>query len=87
MRSALAEETWDIAFADHSMPWLGIRDALALAKSLGLDFPFIVLSGEIKEEDAVTMLNAGAQDYILKDNWSRLIPVVEREGVKVMKGS
>src|SRR6266542_4186510 len=79
LRTALAEETWDIAFSDHSMPGLGIRDALALVKERGVDFPFIVLSGGIKEEDAVAMLNAGAQDYILKDNLSGLIPVVERE--------
>src|SRR6185295_14836472 len=44
-----------------------------------LDLPLIVLSGAIKEEEAVAMLEAGAQDYILKDNLSRLIPVVERE--------
>src|SRR6266446_3305100 len=79
LRTALAEETWDIAFSDRSMPSLGIRDALALVKERGLDLPFIVLSGAIKDEDAVVMLNAGAQDYILKDNLSRLIPVVERE--------
>src|SRR6266542_3621219 len=79
LRAALAEETWDIAFSDHSMPRLGIRDALALVKARGVDFPFIVLSGGIREEDAVAILNAGAQDYILKDNLSRLIPVVERE--------
>ena len=79
LRAALAEESWDIAFSEHSMPGLGIRDALALVKEQGLDFPLIVLSGAIKEEDAVAMLNAGAKDYILKDNLSRLIPVVERE--------
>src|SRR5438093_462216 len=79
LRVALAEETWDIAFSDHSMPGLGIRDALALVKERGLDFPVIVLSGAIKEEDAVAMLSAGAQDYVLKNNLSRLVPVVERE--------
>jgi PAS domain S-box-containing protein len=79
VRAALVEQTWDIAFSDHSMAGLGIRDALALVKESGVDLPFIVLSGAIKEEEAVTMLNAGAKDYILKDNLSRLIPVVERE--------
>ena len=79
LSTALAEETWDIAISDHSMPQLGIRDALTLLKERGLDLPLIVLSGAIKEEEAVAMLEAGAQDYILKDNLSRLIPVVERE--------
>ena len=79
LSTALAEETWDIAISDHWMPRLGIRDALTLLKERGLDLPLIVLSGAIKEEEAVAMLEAGAQDYILKDNLSRLIPVVERE--------
>ncbi len=79
LRTALAERTWDIAFSDYSMPGLGIQDALALVKERGPDLPFIVLSGAIQDEDAVAMLDAGAQDYILKDNLSRLIPVVERE--------
>src|SRR5437667_10653029 len=79
LRTALAEETWDMAFSDYSMPGLGIRDALALVKERGLDLPFIVLSGAIKDEDAVAMLNAGARDYVLKNNLSRLVPVVERE--------
>ena len=79
LRTALAEETWDIAFSDYSMPGLRIRDVLALVKERGPDLPFIVLSGAIKDEDAVAMLDAGAQDYILKDNLSRLISVVERE--------
>jgi len=79
LSTALAAETWDIAISDYSMPRLGIRDALTLLKERGVDLPLIVLSGAIKEEEAVAMLEAGAQDYILKDNLSRLIPVVERE--------
>src|SRR5216683_631860 len=67
LRAALAEETWDIAFSDHSVPGLHIRDALALVKERVLDLPLIVLSGVITEEDAVAMLKAGAQDYVFKD--------------------
>ena len=49
LSTALAEETWDIAISDYSMPRLGIRDALTLFKEQGLDLPLIVLSGAIKE--------------------------------------
>src|SRR5947207_558549 len=35
LRTALAEESWDIAFSDYSMPGLRIRDALALVKERG----------------------------------------------------
>jgi len=77
--AALAEETWDIAFSDHSMPRLNSRDALAIVRERAPDLPLIILSGAISEEDAVAAMNAGAQDYIEKDSLARLIPVVERE--------
>ena len=79
LRTALAEQTWDIAFTDHSMPRFRSRDALALVKEQGLDIPFVVLSGAISEEEAVAAMQAGAVDYIRKDNLTRLVPVVERE--------
>src|SRR5437660_358037 len=79
LRTALAEQTWDIAFTDHSMPRFRSRDALALVKEQGLDIPFVILSGAISEEEAVAAMQAGAVDYIRKDNLTRLVPVVERE--------
>jgi len=45
--AAVAEETWDIAFADYSMQGLGILDALALVKDRRLDLPFIILFSPI----------------------------------------
>src|SRR5256885_15848534 len=79
LRAALAGQSWDIAFSDHSMPGFGSRDALAVVKEQGLDVPFVILSGAIREEDAVAAMQAGAVDYVRKDNLTRLIPVVERE--------
>ena len=79
LRTALADQTWDIAFSDHSMPRFRGRDALAIVKEQGLDIPFVVLSGAISEEEAVAAMQAGAVDYVRKDNLTRLIPVVERE--------
>ena len=79
LRTALADQTWDIAFSDHSMPRFRGRDALAIVKEQGLDIPFVILSGAISEEEAVAAMQAGAVDYVRKDNLTRLIPVVERE--------
>src|SRR5256886_7856708 len=79
LRTALADQTWDIAFSDHSMPRFRGRDALAIVKEQGLDIPFVILSGAISEEEAVSAMQAGAVDYVRKDNLARLIPVVERE--------
>jgi two-component system, cell cycle sensor histidine kinase and response regulator CckA len=70
---------WDIIISDHSMPGFKGTDALAMVRKKGLDVPFIFLSGTIGEEIAVNAMRAGAQDYVIKGNAARLLPVIERE--------
>src|SRR5262249_18547127 len=52
--------------------------ALALLQATGLDLPFIIVSGTIGEEVAVSAMKAGAHDYIMKDSLARLAPAGER---------
>src|SRR5437016_9089052 len=78
-KAALATEDWDVILCDYSMPHFGARAALALVKELGLDIPFIIISGTVGEVVAVEAMRAGAQDYLLKDNLVRLAPTIERE--------
>ena len=78
LRAALSVQAWDIVISDHSMPGFGSLQALSVLQESGSDIPFIILSGVISEEEAVAAIRAGAEDYISKDNLSRLIPVVER---------
>jgi PAS domain S-box-containing protein len=79
MEAALNRQTWDIIIADYTMPEFNGLAALALVKERGLDLPFILVSGSIGEDIAVAAMKAGAHDYIMKNNLSRLIPAVERE--------
>jgi PAS domain S-box-containing protein len=80
MSAALAHgPQWDIVISDHRMPQFSSLAALKLCRELNSDIPFIVVSGSIGEELAVTAMRAGANDYIMKDNLSRLVPAVERE--------
>jgi diguanylate cyclase (GGDEF)-like protein len=79
MRSELAEHAWDIVFSDFTMPHFNAFDALSLLRNSGIDIPFIIVSGTIGEDRAVTAMKSGAHDYILKGNLKRLIPAVERE--------
>lgn len=79
MRAALGEAEWDLIICDYSMPQFDAPAALAMLKDSGLDIPFIVVSGNIGEDIAVNMMRAGAQDYLLKDNLTRLAPAVARE--------
>jgi len=79
MQAALSHKVWDIILCDYTMPQFTAMEALMILKESGLDLPFIVISGTIGEETAVTTLKAGAHDFILKGRLARLIPAIQRE--------
>jgi diguanylate cyclase (GGDEF)-like protein/PAS domain S-box-containing protein len=79
MRSALEREPWDVIISDHSMSNFDAPRALALAKELRPDVPFIIVSGEIDLQLAVALMKSGAQDYVQKKELIRLGQVIERE--------
>jgi PAS domain S-box-containing protein len=79
MAEALAGATWDVVVSDHELPGFSGPAALALLQASRLDIPFIVISGRIGEELAVSSLKAGADDFLIKGQLARLIPVIERE--------
>jgi PAS domain S-box-containing protein len=79
MKKVLVEKTWDIVVSDYILPHFSGLDALKLLQKSGIDLPFIVVSGKIGEDTAVEAMRAGAHDYIMKDNLSRLTPAIKRE--------
>jgi PAS domain S-box-containing protein len=79
LQAALAAQEWDIILCDYSMPQFDAKAALALVQQSGLDIPFIIISGTIGEDIAVQAMLAGAHDYLIKDNLTRLLPAIERE--------
>lgn len=79
MQRALARGPWDIILSDYSMPNFSAMAALGVLKESSLDIPFLVISGTIGEETAVTALKSGAHDFILKGKLARLVPAIERE--------
>ena len=78
-RAALAEGRWDVVIADYRMPRFNALAALDIVRKSGLDLPFIIISGKIGEDLAVSAMKAGAHDYLMKSNMSRLVPAIERE--------
>ena len=62
----------DIILADYSLPQFTALEALSILKERGLHTPFIVVTGSLSEEAAVTCLKNGATDYLLKDRLARL---------------
>jgi len=78
MREALADGLWDVVISDHRLPTFSASAALRTLQSCGCEVPFIIVSGAIGEDIAVEAMQAGADDYILKDRLARLIPAIER---------
>jgi PAS domain S-box-containing protein len=78
LREAL-KRSWDLILCDWSMPRFSARAALAVVRGLGIELPFVIVSGTVGEESAVEAMRAGAHDYVLKNNLGRLVPAVERE--------
>jgi diguanylate cyclase (GGDEF)-like protein len=78
MRAALAAELPDIILSDFSLPQFDGISALAVARELAPEVPFIFLSATIGEERAIEALKSGATDYVLKTSPKRLVPAVKR---------
>lgn len=78
MKSSLEQAEWDVVLSDYAMPHFSGEAALELVRNAYPDMPFIVVSGTIGEDVAVDMMRAGANDYLLKDRITRLVPAVER---------
>jgi signal transduction histidine kinase len=79
MEAALDAGAWDVVVSDHALPAFDSLAALELLKQRNLDVPFIIVSGAMSEEAAVTAMKAGAHDYISKSASGRLVPAIERE--------
>ncbi len=79
LRESLQQGPWDLVISDYDMPHFNGMEALAIHKELGLDIPFILVSGAATEDQAIEAMVQGAQDYIMKDRRARLLPAIKRE--------
>ncbi|HKD92275.1 MAG TPA: histidine kinase dimerization/phospho-acceptor domain-containing protein, partial [Terriglobales bacterium] len=70
---------WDVLLSDYFVPGLPIETALRIAREYAPELPFIIVSGAIGEERAVSVMRLGAQDFIMKGRLARLAPAIERE--------
>jgi sigma-B regulation protein RsbU (phosphoserine phosphatase) len=77
--SALKNNSWDAVISDYVLPQFSGPEALRLLRHKGFEVPFIMVSGIYGEEEAVSVMKAGANDYVMKRNLSRLAPALERE--------
>ena len=79
MSAALEHQSWDVVIVDFSLPEFNGMTALELVQTMALDLSFIIVADVLAEAAAVQAMKAGAHDYVLKDNLTRLVPAIERE--------
>ena len=68
----------DVILSDHGLPSFDGFTAVAVARKLCPDVPFIFVTGASGEEITIEAFERGVTDYVLKDKLSRLVPVVQR---------
>ncbi len=69
---AALEGSYDLLISDYSLPQFDAHQAIALARSSGLEAPILVVTGTLDDEAAVRCIKEGASDYLLKDRLARL---------------
>lgn len=70
--SAISRLKPDLIISDYSLPQFDGFSALTIKNRISPWTPFILVTGSVNEETAVEIMKAGADDYIIKDNMSRL---------------
>lgn len=79
VRELLTHGPWDIVISDYGLPRHDFPEVLKAVREYDAEMPFIVVSGSIGEENAISLMREGVADFIFKGNLSRLIPAIHRE--------
>jgi PAS domain S-box-containing protein len=74
----LEDDPPDLILSDHGLASFDGFAALAIARVRYPEMPFIFVTGCLSEEKTIEMFQAGASDYVLKSDLSKLAPAVER---------
>jgi PAS domain S-box-containing protein len=78
--NALQSQPWDVILCDYKLPRFSGLEALRTIREIHqLDIPFIFISGSVNGEVVVTLMRAGAQDFVRKDDPARVVAAIERE--------
>ena len=84
---ALDENSFDAVLADNALPQYSSLKALDAIKQKNPFVAFILVTGTVSEEFAVSIIQQGADDYILKTNLTRLPAAINKvvENKKIQK--
>ena len=75
----LDSNQWDLILCAHGLANLPARQVVELAARKQPFSPVIVLARRIADDELRQLMQAGARDVIIKGQWGRLLPAVERE--------
>ena len=67
----------DVILSDHALPQFNSLEALKICRKQAVNVPFILVTGTVSEEFAVSCLKQGADDYVLKSNMVRLPSAIQ----------
>jgi signal transduction histidine kinase len=70
--NAIRNNSFDVILSDHTLAQFDSSEALKICRRLGIMAPFILVTGSVSEEFAITRIKQGADDYILKSSLQRL---------------
>ncbi len=74
---ALDEFKPDIVLCDYTLPSFDGRSALQIVRQTHPEIPVIMVTGVLRDDEAVDLLKMGAKDYVLKDRLRRLVSAVQ----------
>ena len=75
----LDNSQWDLVLCAHGLPNLPARQVVELVAHKQPFVPVVVLARRIADDELRQLMQAGARDVIIKGQWGRLLPAVERE--------
>ncbi len=67
----------DIILSDYNLPGFNGLDALSIIIKHPIYIPFIIITGALDDETAVSCIKAGADDYLTKEKLTRLVSAIE----------
>jgi len=75
--AALEEFKPDLIISDYTLPRFNGMEALKTAVKRAPDIPFIIFTGSMNEETAVSCIHAGAWNYVIKEHIRQLGTAVQ----------
>lgn len=78
LKHHLEHDEWHLVISDHTLHGFSSEEALRMVRKSALDIPLIIVSDPLEEKKAAQAMRAGADDYLVKNNLTRLVPAIER---------